>query len=112
MIINKMLSKLKIRNSRTSKDITISEAKQIIATNKNVILLDVRSIQEYKEYHIDGAICIPHYEILSRIEKEIQNKNAIIIVYCQSGIRSKKTIQIMAKKGYQNIYHIKNGLDG
>lgn len=112
MIINKILSKMKIKKYRTSRDITISEAKQIMATNKNVILLDVRSIQEYKEYHIDGAICIPSYEIASEIEKNVPNKYAIIIVYCQTGVRSKKAVQIMARKGYQNIYHIKNGLDG
>ncbi len=83
-----------------------------MSTTKNLILIDVRSQQEYKEYHIDGAICIPHFEIQNRIEKEVPNKNALIIIYCQSGIRSKSAIQILSKKGYQNVYHIKNGLDG
>ena len=100
------------RNYRTNKSITLKEAMQIMSTTKNLILIDVRSQQEYKEYHIDGAICIPHFEIQNRIEKEVPNKNALIIIYCQSGIRSKSAIQILSKKGYQNVYHIKNGLDG
>lgn len=112
MLINKILSKINNKNYRTSREITILEAKQIMSANREAVLLDVRSVQEYKEYHIDGAICIPHYEIASKIEKNIQNKNTIIIVYCQSGLRSKKAIQIMVKKGYKNIYHVKNGLDG
>lgn len=81
-------------------------------TNKSTILIDVRSQQEYREYHIDGAICIPHFEIQNKIEQFVKNKNALIILYCQSGIRSKSAIEILERKGYNNVYHIKNGLDG
>lgn len=102
----------KFINYRTNKSITLKEAMQIMATTKKLTLIDVRSQQEYKDYHIDGAICIPHYEIQNRIEKEVPNKNELIIIYCQSGIRSKSALQILLKKGYQNVYHIKNGLDG
>ena len=42
----------------------------------------------------------------------MNKKDAIIIVYCQSGIRSKKAIEILNKNGYKNLYHLKNGLDG
>lgn len=97
---------------RTNKNINLEEAKQIISATPNSVLIDVRSIQEYREYHIDGAICIPYFEIQNRIEKEITNKNTLIIVYCQSGMRSKKAMEILEKKGYQNVYNIKNGLDG
>lgn len=118
MNINKIKDKLKnslkrtTKNYRTSKNISINEAKQIIDTSPNAILIDVRSIQEYKEYHINGAICIPHYEIQGRIDKEVPNKDTVVILYCQSGIRSKKALEVLSKKGYKNIYHIKNGLDG
>lgn len=118
MNVNKLKQRLvnslkkTIKTYRTNKNVTIEEAIQIMATTKDAILIDVRSIQEYKEYHIDGAICIPHFEIQSRIEKEVTNKNALIIVYCQSGMRSKDAMEILEKKGYKNVYHIKNGLDG
>lgn len=113
-IKGKIVSSLKrtVKAYRTNKNISIAEATQIIATTPNTILIDVRSIQEYKEYHIDGAICIPHFEIQNRIEKEVTNKNALIIIYCQSGIRSKIAMEILERKGYQNVYSIKNGLDG
>ena len=107
----KLLSKLK-KTYRTNNNISIEEANQIIANTSNAVLIDVRSNQEYKEYHIDGAICMPHYEIQNKIEQVIQDKNTLIILYCQSGIRSKKAMEILLKKGYQNVYHIKNGLDG
>lgn len=110
----KILNSLKktVKTYRFNKNITITEAMQILATTQNAILIDVRSIQEYREYHLDGAICIPHYEIQNRIEKEVPNKNALVIIYCQSGIRSQKAMEILETKGYKNVYHIKNGLDG
>lgn len=110
----KFISSLKktTKNYRTSGNISINEAKQIIATNRNTILIDVRSKQEYQETHIDGAICIPHYEIQARIEKEVPNKNTVVILYCQSGMRSRVAMDVLKRKGYTNVYHIKNGLDG
>ena len=118
MNINKLKEKLlslinkTAKTYRTNKSITIEEANQIIANNENTVLIDVRSNQEYKEYHLDGAICIPHYEIQNKIEQQIPNKTTMIILYCQSGLRSKKAMDILQNKGYQNVYHIKNGLDG
>ncbi len=110
----KIISNLKraMKSYRTSKNITIEELGPITATTPNTVLIDVRSMQEYKEYHIDGAICIPYYEIQNRIQQEVADKNTLIILYCQSGIRSKKAMEILEKLGYKNIYHIKNGLDG
>lgn len=94
--------------TRCSNCISIKE----IGSIKPNVIIDVRSMQEYREGHIDGAICIPLYEIPYRIEHEVPNKNALIIIYCKSGIRSKKAVQILLKKGYTNVYHINNGLDG
>lgn len=112
MNFKNLISKVFGNTKRISGEITLNEAEQIIRKNSNVILLDVRSMQEYKEYHINGAICIPNYEIQSRVEKEIPNKESVVIIYCQSGIRSKKVVTIMRKLGYRNIFHISNGLNG
>lgn len=43
---------------------------------------------------------------------KLKEKDRIIIVYCQSGVRSKKAVKILNKDGFKNIYHLKNGLDG
>ena len=73
--------------------------------NDNAILIDVRSFQEYNEDHINGAICIPLYEIENKIESRIKNKNTKIICYCSCGIRSKKAVNILKKLGYNNVYN-------
>lgn len=59
-----------------------------------------------------GAINIPLYELEKCYDCKLKEKDKIIIVYCQSGIRSKKAIQILKKGGFKNLYHLKDGLDG
>lgn len=102
----------KIKNYRVEKEINIEELNQIIKTNQNIILLDVRSPQEYKEGHLMGAINIPLYELETNYKNKLNDKKEVVIVYCQSGIRSKKAIKILQKYGFTNLYHLKNGLDG
>ena len=75
-----------------------------------VTIIDVRSKQEYDEGHIDGAILIPEYEIKERIEEIVKNKEEKILVYCSSGTRSKIAQEELIKKGYKNVYNLKDGV--
>ena len=70
------------------------------------IIIDVRSNQEYQEGHIKGAISIPEYEIESKIENKIKDKNQKILLYCDSGARSKKAKQKLEKLGYKSVISI------
>ena len=81
------------------------------AEEKDATLVDVRSRQEYDEGHKDGAICIPHYEIRNKAETILKQKDKAIILYCQTGARSKKAYETLKKMGYTNVYHIKGGLE-
>lgn len=64
-------------------DITIEELKNKIS--QGAVLIDVRSNQEYREGHLQGAINIPDFEIVNRIQREVPKKNQLIVVYCQYG---------------------------
>lgn len=90
-------------------DITIEELKSKVS--QGAILLDVRSNQEYREGHLQGAVNIPDFEIANRIQREIPKKNQLIVIYCQYGGRSKSTRMMMEKMGYTNIYNLYGGLD-
>ncbi len=96
---------------RYKEDITVKEMLEILKTNENVTLLDVRSVQEYKEGHLTGSINIPVYDIEKSVMKHIKNKEDIIIVYCSAGVRSKRAIQTLRKLGYKNLYNIEGGID-
>lgn len=78
---------------------------------KEFSLLDVRSRREFSEFHLRGSINIPLLELKKKIIHVIKDKNKKILVYCQSGIRSKKAIIIMENLGYTNVYNLKNGLE-
>ena len=90
-------------------DITIEELK--IKALQGAILIDVRSNQEYREGHLQGAINIPDFEIINRIQREVPKKNQLIILYCQYGGRSKNVSLLLKKLGYTNVYNLYGGLE-
>ena len=83
--------------------ITQDEAKSLMDSEKDYIILDVRTIEEFNESHIDGAILIPDYEINEKAEETLTDKNQLILVYCRSGRRSKLASAELAKMGYTNV---------
>ena len=89
-------------------DITIEELNNKVA--QGAILLDVRSNQEYKEGHLQGAINIPDYELRNRVQKEIPKKNQSIVIYCQYVGRSRNAYNMMKNMGYTNISNLTGGL--
>ncbi len=83
----------------------------MLKNDKEILLIDVRSPQEYKEFHLDGAINLPLYDIELQVGNKIKRKDTPMIIYCQSGSRSRKALQILKQEGYQNLFEIKGGLD-
>ena len=67
------------------------------------IIIDARTKEEFTEGHIEGAIMIPEYEIAERAEKELPDKNVLILVYCRSGRRSKIASEELVRLGYTNV---------
>lgn len=86
--------------------ISADEAKKIIDETDSVIILDVRTDEEYKEQHIPDAILIPDYEIMARAEAELPDKDALILTYCRSGRRSANAANELVSMGYINVYDI------
>ncbi len=90
-------------NSSGYEQITGEEAKHIMDTQTGYIIIDARTIEEFNEGHIENAILIPEYEIGERAEKELPDKNQLILVYCRSGRRSKIASQALVDLGYTNV---------
>ena len=75
------------------------------------VIIDVRSSQEYDEGHINNAINIPYYEIKKNVNNVLKNKNQEIVLYCQTGFRSKQAYKKLIKLEYKNVYNLYGGLD-
>jgi len=84
-------------------NITAHEAKEIMDNQTGYVILDVRTQEEYDSGHIPGAILIPDYEISTRAEAELPDKDQLILVYCRSGRRSKNAAEALVQLGYTNI---------
>ena len=80
-----------------------AEAKALMDSESGYIILDAREQDEYDEGHIPGSILIPYGEIADRAEKELPDKDQLILVYCRSGRRSKIAAEELVKLGYTNI---------
>lgn len=92
-------------------NISQQEAKRIMDTQKDYVILDVRTEEEYDEAHIPGAINIPDFEMEDRAEDELTDKNQLLLVYCRSGRRSKAASLILESLGYTNIKEFGGILD-
>jgi len=90
-------------NKGTYEQITQQQAKKIMDTKQHYIIIDARTQEEFAQGHIRNAILIPEYEIADRAEKELPHKNALILVYCRSGRRSKIAAEELSKLGYTNV---------
>ena len=84
-------------------NITAQEAKAVMDSREDYIILDVREQDEYDEGHIPGAILIPHGQITEKAEQLLQDKDQLLLVYCRSGRRSKIAAESLVELGYTNI---------
>lgn len=93
-------------NEKSFVSINYSEALNLIS-EEQVMIIDVRSVDEYETGHIKDSINIPVDTIkLEVIEQVITSKWKNIIVYCRSGNRSKQAAQILVDLGYTNVFDL------
>ena len=93
------------RNNEKSayEQITPAEAKALMDSEPDSVILDVRTPAEFAAGHIAGAILIPDDEIGEKAESILTDKEQLILVYCRSGRRSKNAANELAALGYTNI---------
>lgn len=80
-----------------------SEEISEIIQDKSVTIIDVRTAEEYKTGHVEGAINIPYDEIENEVNYD---KDQTIAVYCRTGVRSSEAAKTLEKMGYTKIYDL------
>ena len=83
----------------------------MMETEENYVLLDVRTVEEYEEGHIPGAICVPNETIGEDEIEELPDKEQVIMIYCRSGNRSKQAAKKLLEQGYTNLYEFGGIID-
>ena len=80
------------------------EAKERMDSGDDIIILDVRTQDEYEESHIPGAILIPNETIGTEMPEQLPDAGQEILVYCRSGNRSAQAAKKLVEAGYTQIY--------
>ncbi|MHA2273255.1 MAG: rhodanese-like domain-containing protein [Candidatus Hodarchaeales archaeon] len=97
----------KISNSYT--DISVEEAHGLINTTSTLLILDVRTLEEFEEGHIISSVLIPLADLEDRADELPTDNHTPILVYCRSGGRSASASAILVSMGYDQVYNLVGG---
>ncbi len=90
--------------------LTAQELRTQLASADPPLLLDVREPAEYARYHLPGAVSLPLTELTARAAAEVP-RHRLVVVYCQSGARSARAVQVLRDElGFDNIRSLTGGL--
>ena len=86
--------------------ISAEEAYEMMASQE-VVVVDVRTREEYDGGHIENAVLVPNESIGSEMPEALPDKEATLLIYC----RSKDAAQKLLALGYQNVYDFGGVID-
>jgi len=90
------------------KTVTPKEAKNLMESRQDLLLIDVRGQDELYEGYIEGSTLIPLWDIIKGTQRPPQNKPILLI--CAVGGRSLALGKLMSKNGWDEIYNLKGGI--
>lgn len=99
-----------VASASPAHNITSGDVKIMLNKDKKIFLLDVRTVEEFRQARLRGATLIPIGEIERRYV-EIP-KDRPVVVYCAVGSRSGIVADFLEKKGYRQVYNMKDGIVG
>ena len=79
--------------------------------SQEVVVVDVRTREEYEGGHIENAVLVPNESIGSEMPETLPDKEATLLIYCRSGRRSKDAAQKLLALGYQSVYDFGGVID-
>jgi rhodanese-related sulfurtransferase len=77
-----------------------------------LIVLDVRSAEEFAAGHVPGAINVPHDALEGQLSTLPQLKDHDVVVYCKSGRRAGLALEVLARHGYTRLQHLTGDMEG
>ncbi|AUD04595.1 rhodanese-like domain-containing protein [Spirosoma pollinicola] len=108
--------RLVLKKSVVFKNISPAELCQTVATRPDVLLLDVRTPEEFSGRahdnfgHLRNAVNIPVQQLESRLAELKNAKNKEIIVYCSHSHRSPRASHILTENGFTNVKNMTGGM--
>ncbi|RJE90894.1 rhodanese-like domain-containing protein [Paenibacillus sp. 1011MAR3C5] len=94
--------------ARGLKNMSPIRFEQELSDHADALLIDVREPHEYQASHIPNAVNIPVSQLQDKLTEV--PKDHKVLLYCQSGLRSRKAARILSKLGYRNMGHLSSGI--
>ena len=82
--------------------ISAEEAYEMMISQE-IVVVDVRTREEYDGGHIENAVLVPNESIGSEMPETLPDKEATLLVYCRSGRRAEAALTELKKAGYTNV---------
>lgn len=91
------------------REISVSDTQARLAKDQNVLLVDVREDDEWRDGHATGAKHLGKGIIERDIEQQVPDKNTELILYCGGGYRSALVADVLQRMGYTNAWSMAGG---
>lgn len=91
--------------------VNAQQAQDMLGSNPDIIVLDVRTSAEHRRGHIEGAVQLNYFSLNFRKKLRALERNAPYLIHCKSGHRSARTIKLMQDEGFTDIIHLNGGYD-
>jgi rhodanese-related sulfurtransferase len=79
---------------------------RIAWADRSLVVLDVRTPEEFAAGHVPGAINIPHTELAARIVEMGDARDRDVVVYCRTGKRSEQALGVLEQSGFRRLFHL------
>lgn len=79
---------------------------RIAWADRSLVVLDVRTPEEFAAGHLPGAINIPNAELAARVKELDGARDSDIVVYCRTGKRAGEALGVLEKSGFKRLLHL------
>lgn len=79
---------------------------------ETLLVLDVRTHDEYAESHVPGALNVDYQQLAGRLNDLTGHRDKTVVVYCESGRRAAIAEKILSDAGFRNLLHLEGDMSG
>lgn len=91
-------------------DVTARQVAEMLRKDTSIILVDVRTPEEYQQGHIKGARLMDFYSAEFHAMMQTLPKEKPVVLYCRSGRRSAEAMTFLVSIGYSRVFNLLGGI--
>src|SRR4051794_2534476 len=93
-------------------NVTPDQAEKLLKEKKEIVVLDVRTADEFKEGHIAGAKNVDFQSEDFKKQVAALDKSKTYLVHCAAGGRSARALKVLEADKFEHVYHLNDGFTG